>query len=234
MARYKKHEIRFGDTMQSIAQLETGVVDNWIKIVEYNNLHYPYIVETVEEKKQNLEHLVTYGDTVIIPVQTSLLDTDVYSLSRRDQDFIMSLALGRDLDMTSKPENYQNRGTSDEVFELTHNGHGDLKTCQGADNIKQATYSRLMTAKGSLILHPEYGSNLHNLFGKTTQEQMKLISIEVCRSALIDKRITECVLVEHYISGDTYVGRFRATVQTLKDQFEFVVQGDNAGSIIIL
>ena len=234
MARYKKHEIRYGDTMQSIAQLETGDVNDWIKIAEYNSLRYPYIVDTAEEKLKDLEHLVTLGDTIVIPVEADLLDEDVYKLSRRDQDFIMSLALGRDLNVHSKPEHYANRGTSDELFELNHNGHGDLLTCQGAENIKQATYARLMTAKGSLMLHPDYGSDLHNMFGKTTVEQMKLISIEICRSVLVDTRIEECVLVNHYIEEDTYVGTFRARVGTLKDQFEFVIQGDNAGSIIIL
>lgn len=234
MARYKKHQIIHGETIQSIAQRETGSVDDWIKIAEYNNLMYPYIVETVEEKLQNVERLATYGDELIIPIQASLLDTDVYKLSRRDQDFIMSLALGRDLSMTSLPENYTSRGTSDEILELTHNGHGDLRTSQGAENIKQATISRLLTARGSVILHPEYGSDLHLLFGKATVEQMKLISIEICRTVLTDSRVSECVLVDHTIEGDTYSGTYQATVNTLQEQFEFVVNGDNAGSIIIM
>lgn len=91
---------------------------------------------------------------------------DVSNLNQRDMDFLLSLSLGRDLDMTSETEYYENHGTSDEVFSLTHNGHGDLKTASGADNIRQATISRLMTAKGSLMLHPEYGSNLHLLLVK--------------------------------------------------------------------
>lgn len=234
MVRYKKHEVRYGDTMQSIAQLETGEVNDWIKIAEYNHLKYPYIVYSREEKMQDLEHLVTLGDEIIIPIQQSILDNDVYKMSRRDQDFILSLALGRDLDMTSKPQYYEDYGTSDELFELNHNGIGDLKTCQGADNIRQATLSRLMTAKGSLILHPEYGSNLHNLFGKTTLEQMKVISLEVTSTVLKDTRVTECVLVEHYIKGDVYYGEFKATIHTLKDQFEFIVTSDATGSIIVM
>ena len=34
MARYKKHTIVYGETMQSIAQMETGSVNDWIKIAE--------------------------------------------------------------------------------------------------------------------------------------------------------------------------------------------------------
>lgn len=61
MARYKKHTIVYGETMQSIAQMETGSVNDWIKIAEYNSLVYPYIVDTMQEKMANIEHLATPG-----------------------------------------------------------------------------------------------------------------------------------------------------------------------------
>ncbi|UQT00069.1 hypothetical protein NGDEOPKE_00120 [Enterococcus phage vB_OCPT_Carl] len=234
MARYKKHLIVYGDTMQSIAQKETGSVDNWVKIAEYNDLVYPYIVDTMQEKMSNLEHLATLGDTLFIPDEGNLLDINTSSLSQRDMDFLLGLALGKDLDMTSDTAYYENHGTSDEVFAITHNGHGDLKIASGADNIKQATISRLMTAKGSLMLHPEYGSDLHLMFGKTTIEQMKIISIEVCDTVLKDTRVAECVLVNHYIEEDRYVGNYRATLQSTREQFEFVVQNDNSGALIIV
>lgn len=234
MARYKKHLIVYGDTMQSIAQKETGSVDNWVKIAEYNDLVYPYIVDTMQEKMSNLEHLATLGDTLFIPDEGNLLDINTSSLNQRDMDLLLGLALGKDLDMTSDTDYYENHGTSDEVFAITHNGHGDLKIASGADNIKQATISRLMTAKGSLMLHPEYGSDLHLMFGKTTIEQMKIISIEVCDTVLKDTRVAECVLVNHYIEEDRYVGNYRATLQSTREQFEFVVQNDNSGALIIV
>mgnify|MGYP002507217073 CR=1 FL=1 len=233
MARYKKHMIVYGETLQSIAQMETGYVDYWIKIAEYNSLVYPYIVPTMQEKMQNVEHLATPGDTLIIPSEANLLDTDISYLNQRDMDFLLGLSLGKDLDMVSEQKYYENHGTSDEILALSANGYGDLKIASGADNIKQATISRLLTAKGSLLLHPEYGSNLHLLFGKTTLEQMKLISLEVCETVLKDTRVAECVLVSHYIEEDRYVGNYRAIIQSTKDQFEFVVQNDSVGAIII-
>lgn len=233
MVRYRKHEVRYGETMQSIAQMETGDVNDWIKIAEYNNLKYPYIVYSREEKMANLEHLVTLGDELIIPQEQSILDNDVYKMSKRDQAFILSLALGRDLDMTSMPEHYFQQGTSDEIFELTHNGAGDIKHIEGAENIKQATLSRLMTAKGSLMLHPEYGSNLHNLFNKATLEQMKVISLEVTSTVLKDTRVAECAVVSQSIDGDTYYGEYKATIHSMKTQFEFVVTSDSTGAIIV-
>lgn len=233
MARYKKHTIVYGETMQSIAQLETNSVDNWVKIAEYNSLVYPYIVDTREEKMKNVEHLATLGDILMIPDEGNLLDIDTSSLNQRDMDFLLGLSLGKDLDMTSDTTFYENHGTSDEVFALTHNGHGDLKNVSGADNIKQATISRLMTAKGSLMLHPDYGSDLHLMFGKATVEQMKIISIEICETVLRDSRVAECVLVNNYIEEDHYVGSYRATLQSTRDQFEFVVENDSAGALII-
>lgn len=233
MARYKKHVIVYGETLQSIAQLETGIVDYWVKIAEYNSLVYPYIVSTMQEKMANIEHLATLGDTLIIPMEANLLDTDLSNLNQRDMDFLLGLSLGKDLDITSSQKYYENRGTSDEILSLTANGYGDLKTASGADNIRQATITRLLTAKGSLMLHPDYGSNLHLLFGKATLEQMKLISLEVCETVLKDTRVAECVLVQHYIKENQYIGSYRATIRTTKEQFEFVVQNDSVGALII-
>lgn len=234
MARYKKHKVRQFDTMQAVAQLETNDVNNWIRIADYNDLVYPYIVDTVEEKNKNIEHLVTVGDTIIIPIEEDLLDIDVYKLSRRDQDFILSLALGRDLNMTSKEDFYKLQGTSDELFELSADGAGGISTVQGIDNLKQAIRARLMTPKGSLLLHPEYGSNLHNLFGKGTTEQMKLIEIEICRTILTDGRISGVIPLGATIEQDTYRGSFQVEIESLKTAFEFVVNGDSNGAIVLL
>lgn len=233
MARFRKHQIVYGDTMQSISQKETGDMSNWVDLVNYNDLQYPYIVDTREEKMTNLEHLVSYGDTIIIPMVSNLEETNVYKLNRQDKSFIEKTALGSELSMTYYPSHYHDQGTQDEILELAGDGKGDLRLVQGVENVKQATLVRLMTPIGSLILHPEYGSNLHNLFGKTTSEQMKIIDIEITSTVLKDTRIKECELVDHYIEYDTYVGSFKATLESLQEEFEFVLSGDSSSGIII-
>ena len=233
MARYKKHTIRQGDTLQSIAQLTMDSVARWVEIVKYNNLRYPYIVSDPALKLKDVEHLVTWGDQIIIPIEVDISDTEVNKLNRRDQDYILSLTFGRDLDMTSNVAYYNRYGTSDEVLGLTHNFAGDIETVQGIDNLRQALTARLLTRKGSLLLHPDYGSNLHELFGKADEVSMKLIEIEVCRVVQTDSRVTNCTLVDAYIERDNYYGNYRVEVQSLQESFELLVQGDNQGQIYV-
>lgn len=234
IVRYKTHEVKYAETPQSIAQLEMGDVNGWVRLVEYNQLKYPYIVESLAEKKQDPDHWVTYGDTVVIPQEANLMDDiNPNELGNQDKEFIMSLALGRDLAMTTNPQEYNKYGTSDALFEMSHNGHGDILTYWGPDNVKQATIARLMTPRGSLILHPEYGSMLHTLFGKATNEQMKLISNEIIRTVLTDTRVTGCSLVDNWIEEDHYTGEFEASVISTDEQFSLVVQNDEANNMII-
>ncbi|AAY53336.1 baseplate assembly protein [Listeria phage P100plus] len=234
MARYKKHVVQYGDTMQSISQLETGSVGNWVDIVEYNKLKYPYIVQTNEERKENLESTVTIGDVIIIPVASDLTEIDPYALTNQDKNLIMSLALGRDLSMTSNQDYYNKRGTSDEILEVVANGKGDLATVDGVENLKQALIARLLTPKGALMLHPEYGSNLHKMFKKATHEQASLIDIEITRTLLLDGRVETVESLGYKVEEDVYVGKFLVTIESLQTAFEFVVQGDTTGSIILL
>lgn len=234
MARYKKYTIKQGDTLQSIAHKVTGNVSDWIAIAEYNNLKYPYIVSDDFMKLQDIEHLVVWGDQLIIPFEADLLDTDVNKLNRRDQDYIINLTFGRDLNMTSDEKYYNRYGTSDELLGLTHNYAGDVSTVQGIENLKQALTAKLLTRKGSLLLHPEYGSKLHELFGKADEVTMKLIEIEVCRVVQTDSRVSNCVLDSAEVNGDEYTGKFLVEIRSLRESFELLVQGDSEGQIVVV
>lgn len=233
MARYAKYTIRYGDTLQSIAQTQMGDVERWTEIMTYNSLRYPYIVSTDQEKLQDMEHLVTQGDQIIIPQEVNLMDTDVNKLDRRDQNYVMDLTLGRDLDMTSDPKYYNRYGTSDEVLALSGNYQGDIRTVQGVENLKQAIHARLLTRRGSLLLHPNYGSDLHKLFGKADDATLRLIDIEVCRVVQTDTRVASCTLVEATIEGDAYSGKFKVELRSLQESFDLLVQGDQRGQVVV-
>lgn len=233
MARYKKHSIAYGETLQSIAQLHMGDVNRWTDIAEYNGLSYPYIVDTVEEKKSNLEQLVTIGDTIIIPIDSLLESIQPESLTNQDRQRIMELSFGKDLSMTHFEDRFMHKGTSDEILELSGNNKGDILTVLGVDNIKQALQAKLLTPKGALLLHPEYGSNLHKLFGKATIEQAKLIEIDVCRTMLTDKRVANVQLLNFEIEGSTYRGEYEVELISFEEAFKFVLQGDATGMTIL-
>lgn len=234
MARYKKHIVRHGDTIQSIAQMQTGSVHDWQKIVNYNKLAYPYIVDTVEEKLKKPEQLVTLGDTLIIPVEASLLDTDVSKLGPRDQDLILSLALGSDLAMTTNEDYYRGKGGSNDILELGSNPKGDIAIVSGVENLKQALIARLLTPKGSLLLHPNYGSDLHNMLGvKATETQMIVIENEILSTIKKDGRVESVVSNGSSIEEETYRGSFTVNLFSLQQYFNLVVEGDERGQIIL-
>ena len=234
MARYTKYIIAPQDTLQSIAQNEMGSVFNWEEIAEYNNLEYPYIVDTPEQKARNSSHLVTIGDTIIIPVEVDLLDTDVASLGHRDKELIMGLALGRDLAISYQEESFANKGLHGESFGLETTNTGDLKTATGIDNLKQAVINQLLTPKGTLLLHPNYGSHLYKYIGaRATHETMVMLEDEILSTIQQDMRVENVTVVGSKIIEDRYYGEFIINIYSLKEYFELVVQMEETGNFTI-
>lgn len=232
--RFKKYTIRHDDTLQSIAQRETGDFNNWLDIATYNDLEYPYIVTTEEEKFRNLEHTVTYGDQLVIPYDQSSLNTvNIDLLNKRDQEYIQNLTYGVDLDITSQPKDYSDVGTSHEILTLRGDARGDIRTVKGTENLKQAIILKLLTPRGTLLLHPNYGSKLHALFGKASPNQMRLIEIEVCRTVKTDSRVDSCELVDAVIKGDTYAGEYEVTIRSLQESFNLLLTGDTSGQFVV-
>ena len=98
MVRFRRHIISRGDTLQSISQYLLGDYRFWEEIARFNNLKHPYIVETVEEKMRNPEHLVRIGDTILIKTSNedqSDLMQELRTAPRYNEEEIYSLAEGK-------------------------------------------------------------------------------------------------------------------------------------------
>lgn len=233
MARYRKHIITREDTLQTISQRYTGDIQQWIRIAEYNNLRYPYLVDTTKEKEKQPEKVLTVGDTILIPIEQNMLDVDASSLGNRDRDLIMSLSLGMDLDVSGGDKRYQQHGTRDEVLELTGDGSGDIAIARGVDNIKQALIARLLTRKGALINHPNYGSELEDLIGEPANSMTKeLVDNEILRTLKKDRRISEVRLVSSNINNEVYFGEFEIYLYSIDEMFTLVVENNEEGLVI--
>lgn len=227
MARYRKHIISRGDTIQGIAQKYTGDTSYWKQVVEYNDLKYPYLVDTTAERQLNPEHVLTIGDTIVIPIEQNLLDVDVSSLGTRDKDLIMKLSLGMDLSGIGGGRRYQQHGTRDEVFELTANGRGDIALAVGVDNAKQAIIARLLTRTGSLINHPTYGSEIETLLGSpATSMTLKLVDDEILRTIKKDGRVSTANKVKSQIDNEIYSGEFEVTLYSIDELFTLVINNE--------
>lgn len=233
--RLQRHEVMYGETMQTISQKHYGVTDNWIDLIEFNDLEYPYVVETMEEKKKNLEHLVTYGDTIIIPIESDLVDYNLYKISKKDQKEMLDLSFGKDLDMiTGNEEGINEHGTSDEILGLSNSeDYGDIRIAKGIDNMKQVLTARLLTARGSLMTHPNYGSDLHLLFGKAIPEQAILVEQEVMRCLTVDTRVKAVSLDKYVIERDVYKGTYIVELQDVEYALRFVLNADSAGIVAL-
>ena len=221
MARYSKHYVSFGDTIQGVAHTSTGDVSNWREIVRYNNLRYPCIVDTVAEKMENPEQLVTVGDHLIIPFESELSDFNPQALNIGDRDTVTDLVLGIDLDI----------GT--ENFHLEADSKGDLAVVRGHENLKQAIIMNLLTPRGTLLLHPEYGSNIHEMFGKATAQNAIIIENDIVSTIKTDTRVVRVNVISSSISEDTYTGEFSVQVNSDEENFKLLVKTDTIGNLNI-
>ena len=67
---------------------------------------------------------------------------------------------------------------------------GDIKLASGVNNLRQQLITRLGTPKGSLMLHPEWGSNINRYIGgRVTYENLRKIMLEVQECVLSDFRV---------------------------------------------
>lgn len=226
--RLKKHVIQYGDTMQSIAQYYYNDVGAWIDLIEHNNLKYPYIVDDELVKNKDPQRLVTIGDTIIIPTEETLSDVVLQDISSKDIDALLELSFGRDLNITRDEAYFNEYGTSDEILGFSGTT-GDLDTVTGIANIKQQLQTRLLTPRGSLMLHPNYGSDLHELFGKNIPEQAVLIDMEVCRTLLSDGRVQSANNVDWKIEGNEYSGTYSVELKSVEESIRLVLEADESG-----
>lgn len=228
MARFLKYTVREGDTLQSISQSTTDDMNNWITIADYNDLEYPYIVETTKEKIQNVSHLVTWGDEIILPFPIASLELSALNINRQDKDEIESIALGTDLNIS-----IIGKGAWDGIYRLSSNGHGDLSLSSGMDNIKQAILNRLLTGKGSLEGHPDFGSNLERDIGLHTNNVLQMINNDISKAILSDTRITSVNNTNSSVIGDTYKGNWQVSIEGIDTAFEWVFSRDSSGNFTL-
>lgn len=238
MVKFSRHIVSYGDTIQTITQKYLGDMHRWGEIAEFNNLRYPYITESLEERNERPDNLVTIGDTLLIPV-TEVGKKDLISMLKRtdeyNQEEVMSMALGKDIDIMPV-EGFLGQITSDaEVLELKDDGRGRLKTRRGVENLKQALYTRICTPKGSYLGHVDYGSDVQQYIGmKGGQETTTLINLELERTIRSDGRVEDVILNGFRQKGETYMVSFQIKALSLDDAFEFVIGTEDEGNIVML
>ena len=182
--QYTMHTVTEGDTIQSIGLLY-GV--DWTKLVTVNGLEYPYInCNVTEDEYTEKDTVANIGSKLVIPFD----GFQVPNTTNHSSKEIEKYNFGCDLDLFSSLESANGVINLESSGELTDNTEGDLRLSEGINNLRQQLILRLGTPKGTLLLHPDFGSNiLDYIGGKTTVERLIKIKLEVQESLLSDFRV---------------------------------------------
>ncbi|ADJ53138.1 hypothetical protein [Brochothrix phage ADU4] len=227
--RYKQYVICQGDTMQSIAQHIIGDQSQWVDLVKFNQLKYPYLVPSNEDKEGRTT-VLTIGDVLTIPIVDGTV-IETVKVGYNERNLVTNYAMGADLNITSDLTDMWTRGGSDEVFALNEKGN-ILDTVAGYDNLTQAIYTRLATRKGTLPLHPEFGNDLVTYLGKTNTVAVGyLIRTEVERVLLGDPRIQKVEVAKTMIETDNFSCTINVTPINAEEQVSLVLNMNSTGSI---
>ncbi|MCM1216787.1 MAG: DUF2634 domain-containing protein [Lachnospiraceae bacterium] len=195
---YITHTLQIGDSLQRLA-ITYNLVD-WRELVYLNNLEPPYVDTSAvrSENYRNNSKVAKVGDSILIP---AAYQSPVASSA--DINLLERYAYGADLDIFSYDETNIKAIRMDEKGELSADKLGDLAIATGVQNLRQRLIIRLSVHKGSFILHPEFGSELHTLIGLpwTAQNVIK-IQLEVQKNILSDPFVQgvsdiEVAKVEH-------------------------------------
>lgn len=173
------HRIEIGDSLQRIAS-QYGIED-WTEIAEINKLDPPYIFSVFDDDSYSDNRQVAkIGDLILIPSQQAYKVRNVH-----DSIEIESEAYGKDLDL------YHRSVVDHEIKGHLEYGN-DVDIVKGLENLGQQLTSRLSVTKGSLFMHPEFGSELYKYYGKNyTQENINKIIFEVESCIRSDFRVKD-------------------------------------------
>lgn len=183
---YRIHTVGPGDTIQAIGDVY-GV--DWTHIVMVNGLVYPYINTEPESGDNHVpEGVAGIGRALLVPTGSLLFPV-------RTNDGVLDVEqyiLGADLDIYSCMETEHGVVRLGDAGELLDDMQGDLLIASGIRNLRQQLVTRLGMPKGTLLLHPEYGSDLLRYIGKPITPEL-LIDVKLC--------VQECILADRRVEG---------------------------------
>jgi len=230
LAIYREHVIAKGENVQLIATKELQDTSRWQEIVELNDLRYPYIVKTNSEKTQDYQHLVTYGDVIKLPEINNLYNIDLNTLDNKGKEIVYDMSMGMDISLAVNNK----AGLDDKIAYLyPSQDKTDLATATGIDNLKESIQRRLLTRKGSLMYHPDYGTTMLDMVGeKLNPTLIDDLKIEIVRTIKTDKRVDKCEILEISVpDGKTFLCAVSITPIGMSEAFNMFIQNANGGRV---
>lgn len=229
---HKRDTIRDGDTLQQIQFRNFGTIDGWYDdLAQLNNLEYPYIVNTSAEKLKNPAHLLTVGDLIKLPSQNDLQSATLDDLSVYATDNMYDVTMGMDL----KVELNQGQLFDENSAELVPNSkHTDLDTVKGIETLRQSLFLRLMTRKGTLLMHPNYGSYIPDYIGKPiTKDTLADIGVEMQRTITTDDRVEDVSIIASKIEHQQIFVAVRIKPISAQQAFDIFLYRADDGQFLL-
>lgn len=168
-----------GDTLQVIALRELGDATRWADLANINNLLPPYLTD---DAGQASDRVLLTGSLIVIPALTPVAQDaegtgpdDLYKLD-------LGLINGR----------------------LEANEDGDFAVFDGRANLRQALKHCIITERGELMFHPEYGCLVRKLIGTVNGPTASVLAAQYVRSTLrADPRVQQVLSSTAEVIGDT-------------------------------
>lgn len=180
---YITHIVQVGDSLQKIASVY-GISD-WRDLAYANNLDYPYIHDSLNGGAETEGNVLKVGDKMLIPSTEYSSHTNNLRVNT-----VENRAYGCDLDLYYH-EGKEGTKNLEVKGELSDNS-GDLRLSEGVRNLHQRLLIGLSTAKGSMILHPNFGSDINKYVGlKGTPQNLIKLQLSIRESILSDELVEE-------------------------------------------
>lgn len=173
------YTIKQGDTIHSISQTVYGSVGQVMEIITANDLEYPFVGPLEGDGKPGIK---VPGDIIIIPQEIGdepgMLDT-VDESSINGSDILLD---------------FGDSGSLDTYYykDILSDRNGDIQTISKEGSLKQDLIHKLITRPGTLVCHPDWGSNFLTVIGnKSLYGWEEKASIELERCFRSDDRVKD-------------------------------------------
>ena len=169
-------ELQHGDTLRRVAYRELGDDRRWAELAWINNLVPPYITDDPDFAN---DRVLLTGALIAVPAAKPMAS----AVNDPDSVFGVDCHLQKGL--------------------LEDDGAGDFMIVSGRANLKQQLEHRIITDKGELPGHPDYGCSIRRLLGVVNGPTAAILAARYVASTLkSDDRVATVERSVAEVSGD--------------------------------